>query len=168
MSGRITRDRAIELFEIRDSALINRRTAGKARKGEQAGWIHPTGYRRIEISGREYPVHRIVWLMVTGEWVTELDHINGDRLDNRIENLRPVTRQENLKNQKRSIANTSGVTGVYWDRETGKWRALIRIGGKVKTIGRFLSFEEAVMARKEAERKNGYHANHGRVANEGK
>ena len=106
--------------------------------------------------------------MVTGEWVTELDHINGDRLDNRIENLRPVTRQENLKNQKRSIANTSGVTGVYWDRETGKWRALIRIGGKVKTIGRFLSFEEAVMARKEAERKNGYHANHGRVANEGK
>lgn len=158
----MTRDRALELFELRDGALVNRRTHGKAKKGALAGWNHPTGYRRLQADGVEHPAHRIVWLIATGEWPGELDHINGDRLDNRLENLRVVTRKQNMKNQQMKKSNTSGVCGVGWDKEAGKWRAYISVNGRVRTIGRFECLSAAAHARRRAEREFGYHKNHGR------
>ena len=108
--------------------------------------------------------HRVIWAMHYGEWpVDDIDHINGIRNDNRICNLRIVTRSENLRNQKRSSKNTSGVTGVYWHKATGRWMAQLKVHQKTVYLGRFDTIEAAVAARKEGEKAHGFHENHGRL-----
>ena len=156
-----------ELFWLnRDTGdLMNRlKRSSSASANAVAGWIDkPSGYRRIKINGVQYRMHRLVWLYHFGEWPSdEIDHINGDPLNNHIDNLRVVTNQENQKNAKRSNANTSGVTGVGFYTQTQKWRAEIKVDGKNKHLGYFDTFKEAVAARKSAENKYGYHENHGR------
>lgn len=110
------------------------------------------------------PAHRIIWLYVHGEWPEEdIDHINGDPSDNRIENLRTVSRAENLKNQKHCSNNKSGVMGVSWFKPAQKWVAKIGDSSKAENLlGYFNNFDDAVAARKQAEIDRGYHANHGR------
>ena len=106
-----------------------------------------------------YRAHRIIWMLVHGEEPDDIDHINGDRRDNRITNLRSVSRQENMRNASLRSNNKTGVAGV--SRSRGKWLAQIKGGSKV-CLGFFDTFEEAVAARKRAEREIGFHQNHGR------
>ena len=121
------------------------------------------GYKLGRISGRNYKAHRVIWAIFYGEWPNEqIDHISGVRDDNRISELRAVTHAENNKNQKRRSDNTSGVVGVDWCKGDRKWRARIRMSGKVKHIGYFVDFSEAVAARKAAEVEYNFHPNHGR------
>lgn len=121
------------------------------------------GYRRGTIFNRRYQAHRIVWLLHYGKWpAADIDHINGDRADNRLINLRSVSRAENAKNQRARITNTSGVLGVSWDKQTGKWRVSIQIEGQTRKIGRFPDIESAAAARKAADLRFGFHPNHGR------
>ena len=156
-----------ELFWLnRDTGdLMNRlKRSSSASANAVAGWIDkPSGYRRIKINGVQYRMHRLVWLYHFGEWpVDEIDHINGERLDNRIDNLRVVTNQENCKNQKLPRNNKSGVTGVHFNKHHQKWQAQIKGDGKLKHLGSFANFEDAVAARKAAEILYGFHENHGR------
>lgn len=112
-----------------------------------------------------YPNHRIIWAMHYGVWPTKfLDHINGDPTDNRIENLREVTNQENCKNARIGKNNTSGRVGVSYYGHNGwsKWHAYIRGNGKLISLGYFEDFDAAVAAREAAEIEHGYHPNHGR------
>jgi hypothetical protein len=98
--------------------------------------------------------HRIAWLLYYGKWPKDqIDHINGDKSDNRIVNLREATNSQNGKNLKLSINNKTGVTGVAFDRQTQKWRAYIRVNFKMINLGRYMDFEDAVIARKSAEKK---------------
>jgi hypothetical protein len=91
----------------------------------------------------------------------EIDHINGNRQDNRIENLRDVPRSLNQRNSKLQNNNRSGVSGVFW--RANRWEARIYlVSGQRKHLGRFKTFEEAVAVRKQAEMECGYHENHGR------
>lgn len=121
------------------------------------------GYRRGRILGITYLAHRVVWLIHHGDWPKEqTDHINGIRADNRMENLREVTPQDNAKNQQRKISNSSGVMGVYWHAGVNKWVADIRGEGRRIYLGSFNSFDDAVNARLSAEINHGYHENHGR------
>lgn len=154
------RNRPRDMFSSdRDHLLWNAKHAGRA-----AFTCVNGGYRRGLIFGRAYKAHRVAWAYVHGEWpADEVDHINGDRQDNRICNLRVVTKQENMRNQKRRYDNRSGVTGVDFREKTGSWRARIRAGGKLKALGHFDTWEAAVAARKAAERQFGYHENHGRA-----
>ncbi len=99
-----------------------------------------------------------------GEPSGEIDHINGDRTDNRICNLRDVTSAGNSCNRRRQDRNTSGVTGVAWDKRASRWQARIGLNGKQKYLGYFDSLDEAVAARKAAELELGFHPNHGRAA----
>ena len=121
------------------------------------------GYLQGRIDVRLFYAHRIIWKLMTGEEPDDVDHLNGKRSDNRWANLRNVSRTENMRNRRLSDANTSGVFGVsktYW----GAWQAKIGDQNRTVTIGSFRTKQEAVAARKSAERKLGYHENHGRVS----
>lgn len=120
------------------------------------------GYSDGGIFGKTVRAHRIAWLHYYGTQPDHIDHINGIRTDNRICNLRSVTNAENRRNQKRRTDNTSGVAGVRWHKQAGKWNARIRLNGKEKSLGVFVDKQAAIAARKKAEKEHGFHANHGR------
>ena len=128
------------------------------------GHITTCGYRIFYKKKKPYLEHRVIWEKHNGKIPKglEIDHINHDRLDNRIENLRLVTKQENQRNAKRRIDNTSGVTGVVWRNENKRWYAQIGIDGKNIHLGCFSEFSDAVNARKNAEVLYGFHKNHGK------
>jgi len=140
-------------------------TSNRAVKGDIAGTISKFGYLKIRVLGVKNPVsaHRLAWLYVYGYMPDFIDHINGVRCDNRIENLRDVTFQENARNMRIFKNNTSGVCGVN-KIKSGNWRARIGVGGKYKSIGCFKYKWDAICARKSAENKYGYHDNHGHFA----
>ena len=118
-------------------------TAQRVRVGDVAGGIHPSGYRQIVVDGRLYMAHRLAWFYIYGAWPTnQIDHINGDRADNRLANLREATNAENSQNQRHPSANNqSGFLGVSKDRS--RWKARIMVGGRHRHLGYFDSPEEA-------------------------
>ena len=119
-------------------------------------------YLRGKILGHPCLAHRIIWFWMIGSWPNQIDHINGVRDDNRWINLRNVTNQENCKNRALSKRNKSGVIGVYWNRQTLKWRTEIVVNQKIIVLGNFSELSSAAAIRKAAEKKYGYHENHGR------
>lgn len=154
-----SRLRLNELFVYDNGKLFNRIGRKKAPKGREAGtFCKDIGYRKVHFDGQIYYTHRLIWKLLYGEDPLEIDHINGNRSDNRITNLRSVSRLENMRNAKRRSSNASGVTGVFWLKDRSKWRAYI----SKKTLGEFNKFEDAVAVRKQAEKEYGYHPNHGR------
>lgn len=134
-----------------------------ARVGDIAGCLGNRGYIVIRINGKNYLSHRLAFIYMTGEFPEHhTDHINGNKTDNRWENLRAVTRGENMKNQKKRKSNTSGVMGVYWNKSSGMWQAQIKADGKQMYLGIFADINDAITARKQAEIDCGFHPNHGR------
>jgi hypothetical protein len=94
----------------------------------------------------------------------EIDHLNGVRGDNRIENLRDVSRSANMRNVSMQPRNTSGVVGVYWNKQSNKWHGQISAtDGRVVSLGYYADIADAAQARKQAEAMHGYHENHGRA-----
>ena len=132
--------------------------------GDEAGHVSKTtGYRRIIFRGTQYRTHRVVWFLVKGEQPPNiLDHINNNRLDNHIDNLREVTPSQNRLNTKDRKDNTSGVKGVGWHKGNNKWRARVNDGNKRIHIGYFTDLQEAEKSIKEfREILHGEYANHG-------
>lgn len=133
------------------------------RSGRPARSICSEGYIVIKINDKKYKAHRLAFLYMAGYFPPEeTDHINRVRNDNRWCNLRAVSRAENLRNKKRYSSNTSGVSGVSWEKASGKWVASIRVNKKLKKLGRFRDIEDAVAAREAAKIDYNYHQNHGR------
>lgn len=121
------------------------------------------GYRSGKLKGKLRLAHRVIWLMQTGSDPSgQIDHINGDKLDNRFCNLREVTQAENLRNMKMSALNTSGHTGVYRNRRGDKWVAQLFYDGKTLCLGTFDEIEDAAAARERAQLEYGFHENHGK------
>jgi HNH endonuclease/AP2 domain len=105
-------------------------------------------YIVIRINAHTYVAQRLAWLHFYGSWPNgDVDHINGDPIDNRIKNLRVATVSENLANSKTNIRNTSGFKGVSRIKKTGKWCAYIRIMGKSINLGHYDRIEDAISAR---------------------
>lgn len=118
------------------------------------------GYRLGTINNRMMKAHRVAWAIHHGAWPDVIDHIDGDGGNNRIENLRSVTRDANMRNQKRRSNNTSSVTGVW--REGNRWAVEIKHNGVKRWLGRYDTLAEAAAVRKAAEARMDYHPNHGR------
>ncbi|KRG39126.1 hypothetical protein ARC78_15015 [Stenotrophomonas pictorum JCM 9942] len=120
-------------------------TRGRANKGSVAGKVDSHGYRSIGLDGKHYRAHRVAWLLQTGAWPEmQIDHRNGDRLDNRWENLREVTPQENQQNCCIPHRNPHGYVGVrYRGGSVDPWEAIIRINFKQEVIGRYATAKEA-------------------------
>ena len=98
--------------------------------GEKAGFIHSTGYRHITFMNKQHKAHRLIWMYVYGKIPKEIDHINGNREDNHLENLRSVTRSQNQFNKIKSSNNTSGYRGVSWHNKSNCWVARVCANGK--------------------------------------
>ena len=134
----------------------------KHKAGEIVGGLNDQGYLKTTVDGRAYRVHRIAHLLMTGKFPKkELDHENHVRSDNRWTNLLNASRTQNGRNQTLNNKNTSGFSGVYWAALRGKWKAQIKVDGKVLCLGTFADIEKAANARKAAEKKYGFHQNHG-------
>ena len=134
--------------------------------GRNAGKLVPSGtsshgYTMLSVQGRMHYAHRVIWLLVTGRWpANEIDHINGDRADNRFENLREATPTEQRRNAHKRFDNTSGFTGVKL--RNGKYVAQIGLAGQVVHLGTFDCGYAALKARRAAEQVHGYSGRHGR------
>ncbi|WP_049732864.1 HNH endonuclease signature motif containing protein [Rhizobium ecuadorense] len=119
------------------------------------------GYLCGNIFDRQYGAARVAWLLHSGDWPKDcIDHINGDPKDNRITNLRDVSRLENQRNRKRFSSNKSGVCGVIRDKK--RWKAHITVDGRLRSLGVYDDISDAIAARLRAEKEFGYHPNHGR------
>jgi len=144
---------------IRAARMWQSRSEGK----EAMTCVGGHGYKMGSIFQRQYLAHRVIWAIMTGAWPERhIDHINGDKLDNRWSNLRDVTRKENMRNRRISSNNRSGCHGVSKTRDGESWRARIHTSKGELWIGVFQSLDDAIIARKKAEQKHGYHKNHGR------
>jgi hypothetical protein len=120
--------------------------------GEVAGTLTSNGYREVHVDGRRYYEHRLAWLYIYGRLPqTTIDHINGDRSDNRLSNLREANLFEQARNTKVPKTNTSGIKGVSWDHARKKWYAYINYEGRMISLGRHDALEDAARARSRAE-----------------
>lgn len=137
---------------------VFRRKRGK----RVAGYVTSNGYLIIGLGYKRYYAHRLAWKLHYNQDPKFIDHLDGDRLNNSIENLRDVDRAKNQKNMKKPKTNTSGVVGVTFDKSRLKWMAQIQVNRKNISLGRYSAFGDAVSARKKAEVTYGFHQNHGR------
>lgn len=123
------------------------KTRGSAKAGHLVNCVNSEGYLVVALDGKQYRSHRIGWLLHYGEWpVSDLDHIDLDKTNNRIANLRECNDAQNQWNTKRE-AGKSRYKGVDWHTKTGRWRARIRIGsGQRIELGYFATEELAADA----------------------
>ena len=163
MNSELTYVKANELFRYDQSS-------GKlfwrvGRGGREAGWEqrhHKTSYRRVVVDGRQYGVHRIVWMLNTGKWPSfHIDHRDGNGINNRMNNLRDVENGENQKNRRRQKNNTSGLTGINWNAEKAMWQARVGVRGARRHVGYYKSIGDAKDALLAARRTLGYDELHG-------
>jgi len=167
-------DNSLSQAQLRDVLEYNPETgvfrwlktvAQRIKIGDIAG-TSIQGYTIIKINNKQYCAHRLVWLYVYGVWPKkQIDHENHIRSDNRMANLREATHQENGRNRSLNINSTSGVCGVCWGNRESKWLAQIKVNKRDIYLGYFADKFEAICARKSAERKHGFHLNHGMKAN---
>jgi len=149
----ITQQLVAECFEHRDGKLYWKKVAHSNKQylvGQEVGCIHSTGYRHVTWMNKPHKVHRLIFLLEYGYLPKEIDHINGDRQDNRIENLREVTRSQNQFNKTMCKNNTSGTRGVSWHQKSGSWVVRVCANGKSKSIGYFKDLELAGLVADEA------------------
>ena len=135
----VSHERVLELFDYEDGKLFRKRD------GKQIGCYTTKHHRyaRMSIDGKYYKVHRIIFLYHKVYLPDIIDHINGDRYDNRIENLREVNTYQNRQNSRIYSTSTSGVKNVYWCKSSKKWRVSMHINGEKHIFGHYADIEEA-------------------------
>ena len=140
----ITQKLLHELFEYKNGELYWKKTIAKKTKiNSKAGHIKKNKYKVIGINGKTYPTQRLIYMMFYGYMPIEVDHDDNNPSNNKIENLRAATTQENQYNSKLRIDNNSGIKGVTWYAKTKKWQAQLRVNGKPKHFGYYFDKEVA-------------------------
>lgn len=154
-----------EMFFIDDQwCLRNKVTrSNNAKVGNKSGNKRPDGYIKISIGGKNYRAHRIIWALHYNKWPQkQIDHINGIRDDNRIENLREADYSENSMNGSNWSNNKSGIKGVRWREDMNRYVGFVGMNRKQKHVGTFTNIEDAIEAvRKVREEMHGEFANFG-------
>ena len=138
-------ERARELLYLNPETgiLTWRVSRGRALAGTVAGGPNSEGYIKVEVEGKRYLAHRLAWLITHGSWPNnQIDHINGVRTDNRVANLRDVSRAVNAQNQRHARSdNSTGILGVSPER--GRFRAAIQVGGRQRHLGYYPTADAA-------------------------
>jgi HNH endonuclease/AP2 domain len=143
------------LFEYRKGNLYRKiKPRNSAKIGDKAGYLNAKGYIILTLNNFKYYMHRIIWCYHFGLILNQLqiDHIDGNKANNMIENLRLATNSQNGSNKKRAHCNSkSNILGVSWSKARNKWKAQIKKNNKDFHLGYFLNQEDAIAARKAAE-----------------
>lgn len=142
----MTYDECADLLEYnrKTGELLWKKSLGRAKPGSVAGYTDTNGYVRLCIKGRMYLAHRIAWLMTHGEWPkNSIDHVNGIKHDNRIENIRSASQLENCQNRQVNRNNKTGFPGVDFHKRSGKFRAKIGYQFKAIHLGYFDNPQDA-------------------------
>jgi len=151
----LTQEKLHELFEYRDGNLYWKYHKYKKLIGKKAGFLYKDGYIGVGLNKKQYKVHRIIYELHYGNCPEFIDHINGIKSDNRIQNLREATRSQNSYNQKLNKNNKSGIKNVYWNKNEKKW--IVEISSKNKIVFHKL-FNDLELAELVAiEARNKYH-----------
>jgi len=160
----ITQEELKELLNYNPETGIftYKKKRAKCTPGKIAGTYHVNGYTHIQLNRKIYKAHRLAWLYVYGHFPQFIDHINCDRGDNRLCNLREVNIYQNNHNSKINKNNTSGIKGITWNKKAQKWCAQICANGKSIYLGLFNDIDLAELVVQEARIKyHGKYANHG-------
>lgn len=150
-------DTGILTWKPREDVRWNKRYAGR-----QAFSCVSRGYHTGTIFGVHYKAARVIWKLVHGSDPEVLDHIDGDKTNNRLSNLRNVTQSDNTKNRANYKNNTSGYPGVSWVVRLQKWQVTSGGSKNRKYHGVYADLEEAIQVKQQMEKDYGYHPNHGR------
>lgn len=140
-------------FVYLDGELYWKQYNSRISIGSKAGTVNSHGYKVIKLQGRVYKAHRIIYLMFHSCLPKYIDHVDGNKQNNIIGNLRPCNKSENGLNAKVRANNKSKIKGVSWDKSTGKWRVAMAINNKYKTVGRYQDIELAELVAIEAREK---------------
>ena len=146
----ITQDEVRALFEYRDGKLYWRQPRFGARRGAEAGTVGSHGYRQIVVDGKFYRTHRLIFLMHHGYLPKFIDHIDGNRSNDRVENLRAANIRQNGLNSKIRKDSRTGVKNVTFSKSANKFAVRLMVDGVRKTIGFFDDIELAELAAREA------------------
>lgn len=139
----LTQQTLLNAFEYKDGVLYWKNpTSVSVKTGDEAG-CNNNGYRLISINKQYIHAHRAIFMMHHGFMPEIVDHIDGNKSNNRIENLRAANKAQNAWNSKLHKHNTSGIRGVSWNKQTNKWRAAIMANGKILHLGRFNDIKDA-------------------------
>lgn len=158
----VTKELLNELFEYKNGILYSKvdRYKTAIKKGNVVGSISNQGYLRTCINYKSYKLHRLIFMMFYGYMPVEIDHVNGNKTDNRIENLREVSHSQNEWNKSKTVRNTTGIKNITF--ENGKWRVRVGANNKTINVGVFDNLELAELVAQEARSKyHGNFANHG-------
>lgn len=159
----ITKESLNKLFDYKDGELYWKiKTSKKVVIGSKAGSTRADGYTLVRINNKRYYYHRLIFLMHNGYLPDFLDHIDNDKSNNRIENLREATLMQNAQNVKLGKDNTSGIKNVSWSKMMNKWVVKIRINREKKHLGYYADINLAELVAIEAREKF-----HGNFANNG-
>ena len=153
-----------EIFKYKDGDLIYKKKTHKFSKskiGAKAGTIYSSGYLNVKLHQNPYPIHKLVFMMFHGFFPKVIDHIDGNKLNNKIENLRECCHITNGYNRKLGINNTSGYKNVVWNKKLKKWRVTLMHNKKFQDFGYFEDLELAALVAEEA--RNKYHKNFART-----
>lgn len=156
------------LFEYKDGYLYRREKKKYAKSqfgsGSSVGYLNNRGYTCFRIGKKSLKVHRAIWVFFNGDIPKNMviDHIDQDKSNNRIENLRCVSQMQNSRNRRITTQNKSGCLGVLYSKGEKKYKSYINFDGQTKHLGTFETYEQAKRSRKAAEVMHGYHKNHGR------
>lgn len=152
-----------EYFEYKEGELYcKKKYCRKVFVGKKIGNKNKYGYIQTSFKNKRYYLHRMIFLYHHGHLPNCIDHIDCNKENNKIENLRPSTLQQNNLNMPLSMRNTSGVKGVSWNKDNKNWRITMKINGKSTYLGSYKELDDAKKAVKEARLKyHGAFANHG-------
>ena len=159
----LTQDLIVNLFDYDNGFFYWKvKLSKKVIIGNKVGSIKSNKYLYTRINRKPYYIHRLIFLFHFGYMPKCIDHINGNTLDNRIENLREANSIQNACNSIIPTTNSTGIKNVDWHKNRNKWRVSLRYNGKKKTIGHFNNLELAELVAIEARNKyHGEFANHG-------
>jgi hypothetical protein len=147
-----------EIFDYKDGKLFYKNKTHKFSKikiGDEVGSLYSNGYLNVKLHQKPYPIHRIIFMMFNGFFPKTTDHIDGNKLNNRIENLRECDHVTNGYNRKLGTNNTSGHKNVVWSKKLKKWRVTLLVNKKFNDFGYFDDLELASLVALEA--RNKYH-----------